>query len=69
MVAGVDSGNGAPPPPPPQTVPRKRSKALEQAELSQHKHAVQLPDGTKKMSEPLPRRHREQIKRKERKLR
>jgi len=46
MVSGTDRGTGAPPPPP-RPVPRKRSKALEQAELSQHKQAVQLPDGTK----------------------
>lgn len=46
MVAGMDRGTGAPPPP--RSVPRKRSKALEQAKLSQHKQAVQLPDGTKK---------------------
>lgn len=60
MVVGTDRGTGAPPPP--RSVPRKRSKALEQAELSQHKQAVQLPDGTKKMSEPLPQRHGEQIR-------
>lgn len=46
MVVGVDRGTGAPPPA--LSVPRKRSKALEQAGLSQHKQAVQLPDGTKK---------------------
>ncbi len=63
MVVGVDRGTGAPPPA--LSVPRKRSKALEQAGLSQHKQAVQLPDGTKKKkkkSEPLPQRRGEQIR-------
>lgn len=46
MVVGTDRGTGAPPPA--RSVPRKRSKALEQAGLSQHKQASQLPDGTKK---------------------
>lgn len=60
MVVGEDRGTGVRPPA--RSVPRKRNKALEQAGLSQNKQAVQLPDGSKKMSEPLPQRRGEQMR-------